>query len=319
MTSKIDGVIPVMLTPFTEDGAIDYPGLERLIEWYLAHGADALFAVCQSSEMQFLSLDEREALGRFVVSRVAGRVPVVASGHVSDAIEDQIAELQAAARTGADAVVLVTNHLDPRREGTAAFRHHVETLMAHLPAELPLGLYECPAPYRRLLSDEELRFCIDGRRFVLLKDVSCDLATVRRRVAMAQGSPLAVVNANAAIALDAMRAGSRGFCGVFANFHPDLYKWLLTSADTDPALTEELATFLVLAAVAESTGYPALAKMYHQRLGTFGSIRCRAIDYDVRERFWALDAVLDRIVAGTEAMRRRVRAAAGLAQAGLAA
>jgi 4-hydroxy-tetrahydrodipicolinate synthase len=48
--------------------------------------------------------------------------------------------------------------------------------------------------------------------------------------------------------------------------------------------------------------------MYHQRIGTFSSIRCRAIDYDVRERFWALDAVLDKIVAGTEDFRSRIAA-----------
>ena len=308
MTHRIEGIIPVMLTPFTEAGAIDYAGLERLIEWYLANGSDALFAVCQSSEMQFLSLDEREALGRFVVSRVAGRVPVVVSGHISDGLDNQIAELRAAARTGADAVVLVTNHLDPRREGTATFRRTLEALTSTLPSDMPLGLYECPAPYRRLLSDEELRLCIDTGRFALLKDVSCDLPTVQRRIAMAKGSPLAIVNANAAIAFDAMKSGSRGFCGVFTNFHPDLYKWLLVSSDSDPALAAELATFLALAAVSEALGYPALAKMYHQRLGTFESILCRAIDYDVRERFWALDAVLDKIVAGTEAMRAKVGA-----------
>ena len=308
MTHRIEGIIPVMLTPFTEAGAIDYAGLERLIEWYLANGSDALFAVCQSSEMQFLSLDEREALGRFVVSRVAGRVPVVVSGHISDGLDNQIAELRAAARTGADAVVLVTNHLDPRREGTATFRRTLDALTSTLPSDMSLGLYECPAPYRRLLSDEELRLCIDTGRFALLKDVSCDLPTVQRRIAMAKGSPLAIVNANAAIAFDAMKSGSRGFCGVFTNFHPDLYKWLLVSSDSDPALAAELATFLALAAVSEALGYPALAKMYHQRLGTFESILCRAIDYDVRERFWALDAVLDKIVAGTEAMRAKVGA-----------
>jgi 4-hydroxy-tetrahydrodipicolinate synthase len=62
----------------------------------------------------------------------------------------------------------------------------------------------------------------------------------------------------------------------------------------------------VIAAVSEVLGYPALAKMYHQRIGTFNSIRCRVIEYDVREKFWALDAVLDKIVAGTEAMRDKI-------------
>ncbi|WP_175701630.1 dihydrodipicolinate synthase family protein [Burkholderia ambifaria] len=307
-SATIEGIVPVMLTPFDDAGAIDYAGLERLIEWYLAHGADALFAVAQSSEMQFLSLAERAELARFVVERVAGRVPVVASGHISDDLDSQVAELRAAAESGAQGVVLVTNRLDPQRKGSAAFLDHLHKLLARLPSDLPLGLYECPAPYRRLLSDDELRACIDTGRFVMLKDVSCDLETVKRRVALAAGSPLKILNANAAIAWDAMRAGSAGFNGVFTNFHPDLYRWLRTRGDSDPALADELSTFLVVSAVSEALGYPALAKIYHQRIGTFASIRCRAIDYDVRERFWALDAVLDKIVSGTEHFRRRIAA-----------
>jgi 4-hydroxy-tetrahydrodipicolinate synthase len=306
MTRKIEGIIPVMLTPFTDEGEIDYPGLERLIEWYLDKGADALFAIAQSSEMQFLTLAERAALGHFVVKQVAGRVPVVVSGHISDDPFSQIEELTAAARTGADGIVLVTNHLDPKATGTETFRGNLDWLIERLPSDIPLGLYECPAPYRRLLSDEELKLCIDSGRFVLLKDVSCDLATVKRRVASAEGSPLAIINANAAIAYDAMLAGAGGFAGVFTNFHPDLYKWLRTSGPLNPELAGEINTFLVVAAVSEVLGYPALAKMYHQRIGTFNSIRCRVINYDIHEKFWALDAVLDKIVAGTEFMRGKI-------------
>ena len=308
VAKKIEGIVPVMITPFTEAGEIDYAGLERLIEWYIAKGSDALFAVCQSSEMAFLSLAEREALAKFVVRQAAGRVPVVVSGHVSDDPHGQLEELLVAANSGADGVVLVTNHLDPKNRGTAALRGNLQWLLDQLPKDIPLGLYECPAPYRRLLSDDELKFCIDSGRFVLLKDVSCDLPTVKRRVALAAGTPFAILNANAAIAYDAMKAGSRGFNGVFTNFHPDLYKWLYTSGIKHPELADEVATFLVLAALSEAFGYPVLAKMYHQRIGTFASIKSRTITFDVRERFWALDAILDKIVSGTEAMRTKVAA-----------
>src|SRR5262245_66371485 len=109
----IHGIIPVMLTPFLDDGTVDYPGLNRLIEWYLANGVDALFAVCQSSEMQYLSLEERVSLARFVVRQAQGRAPVVASGHVSDALQGQIDELTAMADTGADGTVLVPKRLGP--------------------------------------------------------------------------------------------------------------------------------------------------------------------------------------------------------------
>ena len=307
-TKRIEGIVPVMITPYLESGEIDYAGLERLVEWYIAKGADALFAVCQSSEMQFLSIEERSELGKFVVKQAAGRVPVVVSGHISDDPFSQLEELTAAVGTGADGVVLVTNHLDPKNRGSDVFRGNLQWLLDRLPKNVPLGLYECPAPYRRMLSDDELRFCIDSGRFVMLKDVSCNLDTVKRRVAMTQGTSFAILNANAAIAYDAMKAGSRGFNGVNTNFHPDLYKWLYTSGTKHPELADEVATFLVLAALSEAFGYPVLAKMYHQRIGTFSSIKSRTITFDVRERFWALDAILDKVVAGTEAMRAKIAA-----------
>jgi 4-hydroxy-tetrahydrodipicolinate synthase len=306
--ATIEGIVPVMLTPFLDNGEVDYAGLERLTEWYIGHRSDVLFAVAQSSEMQFLSLPERVEIARFVNEQVAGRIPVVASGHISGPIDDQIAELKAVASTGVQGLVLVTNRLDPENKGTETFLGNLRRLLAALPPDLPLGLYECPAPYRRLLSDVELQACIDSGRFVMLKDVSCDLPTVIRRVAQAQGSPLKILNANAAIAWDAMKAGAAGFNGVFTNFHPDLYQWLRSDSAAHPQLAEELAAFLVVAAVSEALGYPAFAKMYHQRIGTFSSIRCRVIDYDVRERFWAIDAVLDKIVAGTEQFRAKIAA-----------
>ncbi len=159
--------------------------------------------------MQYLNLQERVELARFVVQRVAGRIPVIASGHISDDLAAQKEELLAMAQTGIDALVLVTNHLDPRNEGSEVFFATLQSLLAALPSSMPLGLYECPAPYRRLLSDDEFAWCANSGRFVVLKDVSCDLPTVERRVRLAQGTPLKVINANAAIAWPAMLAGAK--------------------------------------------------------------------------------------------------------------
>ena len=302
----INGIVPVMLTPFTVDEQIDYPALAKLIDWYLEKGVDALFAVCQSSEMQFLSLQERVELARFVVQHVDGRIPVIASGHISDDIAAQKEELLAMAQTNIDALVLVTNHLDPRNEGSETFFATLNTLLDALPKELPLGLYECPAPYRRLLTDDEFSWCANSGRFVVLKDVSCDLPTVERRVKLAQGTPLNVINANAAIAWPAILAGSQGFSGVFTNFHPELYSWLWHNGKTQRALADELAIFLSLGAVTETLGYPKNAKIYHQRLGTFDDVTCRVNKDDVLAKFWGLTVILDQIRAGTELWQTRL-------------
>ncbi|CAG9298154.1 dihydrodipicolinate synthase family protein [Celerinatantimonas diazotrophica] len=306
---SIEGVIPVMLTPFTDSGDVDYAALKRLVQWYLDHQVDGLFAACQSSEMQYLSLEERVKITRCVVAQVAGRVPVMTSGHISDDLQTQVNELQAMAETGADVLVLVTNHLDPEQQGSDVFYESLHTILASLPESLALGLYECPAPYRRLLSDEELLYCANSGRFVALKDVSCDLATVTHRVNLVAETPLNIINANAAIAYPAMQAGSKGFCGVFTNFHPELYHWLYHQRNEDLSLANELSIFLSLSAVVENLGYPKNAKIYHQLLNNhnFESDYCRVIKDDVIEKYWALDVLLNQIKEGTEFYLNKIK------------
>ncbi len=308
MLLPIEGIIPVMLTPFNEQGEIDWDDLEALIEWYIANGASALFAVCQSSEMAFLSLEERVALARFSAKISNGRIPVVASGHISALMDEQVAELNAMAETGIDALVMVTSRLDPNRQGETAFRENLDALLSRINSEIPLGFYECPAPYRRLLSENEFKACCDNERFVVLKDVSCDLDILMRRVERARGTQLKVLNANAAIAWRSMAAGAPGFCGIANNYHPDLYRWLLEEGRHHSELASELEIFLSFAALTEGFGYPAIAKAYQQRLGNFKTIACRSIDYDVREKVYALDVLVDQLLQGSADFRARISA-----------
>ena len=309
-TKPIEGIVSVMLTPFDQGGGIDYASLGRLIEWYIAHRVDVLFAVCQSSEMFALSLEERVALSRFVIGRAAGRVPVVSSGHISQSREQQLEELTAIASTGPDAVILITNRLDPDNQGEAAFLGNLDWLLARLPAAMPLGLYECPAPYRRLLSDSEISTCARSGRFVALKDVCCNLERITRRLRLVEGTPLSIINANGTIALEAIKAGSRGYSGVFTNVHPDLYAWMYRHWQSHPALAEELSEFLVLASVSELMGYPAMAKLALKKLGVVSTIKCRVIDYDYHERFWwGGEPIVDKLLAASERYRRRLAAA----------
>lgn len=308
MGEKIKGIIPVMLTAFDDHGGIDWESQKRLTEWYLERDSESLFAVCQSSEMLHLDLHEREALARFTVDVVAGRVPVIASGHVGVTLEEQITELTQIANTGIDCLIFVTNRLDPDNLGSEHLFKTVETLKQELPTELRLGLYECPVPYRRLLSDDEITYFAQDPRFVILKDVSCDLQTVRRRLELTKNSSLMISNANAAIAFKAMKSGASGFCGVFNNFHPDLYRWIRDEGEINTDLADELARFLVLSATTEGMGYPKLAKIYHQRLGTIQSSFSRAVPEDIFEKHWALESILEKIEEGTEYYRGKIQA-----------
>ena len=127
-----DGVWPVMLTPFTDNNQVDYDALGKLVDWYIENGVAGLFADCQSSEMFFLTLEDRVQIARFVKERADGRVSVVASGHISDSISGQAEELNAVAETGVDAVILLTNRLAETGESDEIWLENLKIGRAHV-------------------------------------------------------------------------------------------------------------------------------------------------------------------------------------------
>lgn len=265
---------PVMLTPFTQRGEVDYDGLAALIDFYEAGGADGLFAICQSSEIFYLSLEERVNIAGFVKRRA--HIPVIASGHVSCAPEAQAEELCRVADTGVDAVVLITNRLAEAGESDAVWLDHLAYLMNRLDPAMPLGLYECPMPYKRLVTPETLRACAETGRFRFMKDTCCDIATIRERLSVLEGTGLRLYNANTSTLLDSLRAGAAGFAGIMASFHPELYAWLL--AHPEDSRADVLQAALTQFSLIERQLYPVNAKYHLQRAGLPVTLRSRAQD-----------------------------------------
>ncbi|MGG1515944.1 dihydrodipicolinate synthase family protein [Paenibacillus oryzisoli] len=257
-----NGVWSTMITPFNEKNEIDYPALGELVDWYIAHGVEGLFAVCLSSEMFNLSRQERSELTQFIVGKASGRVPVIASGHVSDSIEEQVEDILAIAAAGADAVVLVTNRLAREDESDHVWRANLERLLEKLPADLSLGFYECPYPYKRELSPALLEWCAATERFLFLKDTSCSLPLIKAKLKAVEGSVLKIFNANATTLLDSLKAGAAGFSGIMANFHPELYVWLCRNWHTQPEEALRLMNFIGMASAHEGQPYPINAKYF---------------------------------------------------------
>lgn len=273
------GVWPVMITPFTESNEVDYRGLEELIEWYIERGVSGLFAVCQSSEMFALSRKERENVASFVQRRAKGRVPVIASGHVSDDLNEQLKDILGMAEQGVDAVVLITNRLAKADESESVWQSHLEWLLKHIPEETPLGFYECPFPYKRTISPDLLKWCADTGRFYFLKDTCCDVDRIGAKLKAVRGTHLKVYNANAATLLESLRLGVSGYSGIMANFHPELYAWLLNNWHKYPEMVEEIEEFLSISSLIEKQYYPVNAKYYLILEGVRIGLYSRAKNY----------------------------------------
>lgn len=272
-----NGVWPTMLTPFTTENEIDYNALEAMIEWYIGEGVDGLFAVCQSSEMFHLSLEERVAIARFIKEKTYNRVPVVASGHISHSFDDQVNELKAIADTGIDGLVWVSNRLATQEESDDIWKKNAEKIMRKIP-DIPLGIYECPFPYKRLISPELLKWCADTGRFLFLKDTCCDLDQLNKKNEAIKGTSLKIYNANSTTLLESLKMGISGFSGVMANFHPNLYVWLTRNWEKSPQKADILQTFIGLASLIEWEYYPINGKYHMQLYGIPITLETRAKD-----------------------------------------
>lgn len=268
------GVWPVMLTPFRDDGAIDWAGLDALTEWYLAAGVSGLFSVCLSSEMYQLTPAERVRLATHVVKRVADRVPVVAAGAFGNSIAAQAEAITRIADTGVRAVVLTVNQLAAEGEPDTIWQANAEAILAAC-TDIPLGLYECPVPYHRKLSPELLGWAARTSRFRFLKDTCCDLALIRAKLDAIRGTQMGCYNAHCPSLLASLRLGGYGYSGIAANFYPELFVRLCADFPQATEQAERLQRFLTLADMTIRYRYPASAKRWLGMLGLPIGPTCR--------------------------------------------
>lgn len=263
------GIWPTMITPFTDDNRLDENAIPHLIDWYHQHGCDGVFAVCQSSEMFCLTLKERVRLARLCVQSAGERLQVVASGHIANTAEEQIQEIAAIWETGVRAVVLVSNRFALPEDSDDIWIQNAQRIVNALPG-VPLGMYECPYPYKRLITPKTLTWMVQSGRFTFLKDTCCNAETIRQRLRIirdltADSQPrLRLYNANTMTLLESLRDGADGFCGVMGNLHPELYGWLYRHHLERTQAVQEMQAMLTLLSSLESQAYPICAKKHMQ-------------------------------------------------------
>jgi 4-hydroxy-tetrahydrodipicolinate synthase len=217
--------VPVMITPFNLKAQIDLEMVEHLIDFYLEAGVKGFFANCLSSEMYSISEDERLQLTSHVVRYVNGRVPVVATGSFGLTIKDKALFTQKIYDTGVDSVIMITGHFANVDEPDSILLQRFDELFS-LTGDIPLGLYECPAPYKRIITPEILKTLLSTNRLIYHKDTSCNVEQVRAKLAVTAGSRLEFYDAHTPNAVASMQMGAAGMSSISGNFYPEILVWL---------------------------------------------------------------------------------------------
>jgi 4-hydroxy-tetrahydrodipicolinate synthase len=272
------GVWPTMITPYTENGKIDYKAIPKMVDFYARRGCNGIFAICQSSEMLYLSKQEKLDLARAVTEANSGRMQIVASGHTATDLKTQFEEIEAMMKiSGIGAYVLVSNALDPKNEGDDVFLERFYKTADAFP-EITFGIYECPLPYKRLVTLPALKEMATSGKLVFLKDTCCDYELIRARIQATANTPLKIFNANAASFYDSYLHGGAGYNGIMANYHPELYRWALDHSKSESERAKLMADLLCEFAMIEMRLYPVSAKYHMNLVGIPMSLYSRSAD-----------------------------------------
>jgi 4-hydroxy-tetrahydrodipicolinate synthase len=268
MEKSRKGFVPVMLTPFKNDGQIDFQALTKLTELYLEAGATGLFANCLSSEMFELTPAERLQIIRHVVAVVGGAVPVVATGTFGGAVAQQADFVKQVYEAGTEAVIAITGLLAPADQSDAYFDDQVFQLL-DATSGIPLGFYECPVPYKRLLSPEQLKRFIETGRISYHKDTCLDIKQVQQKIAAGEGQQFGLYDAYMGHAVESLKAGAAGLSCIQGNFYPELVVWLCAHYNDNARADEvaEVQQFFIRNMAVMHEAYPIVAKYSLNRRG----------------------------------------------------
>lgn len=220
------GLGTALITPFCDNGSIDYSALAHLIEHQVAGGVDYLVILGTTSEAPTLSIEEQEQVIAFVVKQVAGRVPLVlgVGGNDTAALVARIQTLSPILQQHFAAILSVTPYYNrPPQEGL--YQHFCAVATA---SPIPILLYNVPKRTGVNLLPETTRRIYDAHpdKIMGIKEACNSVEQFTETVKIANGD-FAVISGDDDLAYEMMRAGGDGLISVASNAWPAAMRQLV--------------------------------------------------------------------------------------------
>ena len=212
---SITGSIVALATPMLEDGAIDYPGLRRLVDWHVDQGTDCIVAVGTTGESPTVSVQEHLDIIRVCVEQAKGRIPIMA-GCGANSTAEAIELARRAKDVGADCQLQVVPYYNkPTQEG---LYQHFKAIAEAVPT-LPVILYNVPGRTVADLQHETVLRLAQVPGIIGIKEAT---SNIERAQWLIRDVPkeFAVFSGDDATAVALMLCGGAGNISVTANVAP---------------------------------------------------------------------------------------------------
>ncbi|MBQ7670716.1 MAG: 4-hydroxy-tetrahydrodipicolinate synthase [Clostridia bacterium] len=242
------GAATAIVTPFYEDGSVDFESFGRLIDFQIASGIDAIVVAGTTGEGSTLSDEEHRDVMRYCVERVAHRVPVIA-GTGSNDTAYAIDLTLAACEMGADAMLLVTPYYNKATQGGL-----IKSFEAIADAsDKPCILYNVPSRTGCNLQPKTVAALADHPNIVGVKEASGNISQIAEIAALC-GDRIDLYSGNDDQIVPIMSLGGKGVISVLSNLLP--------------AETSKMCRLCL------EGNYPAAAKMQLEYLPLINALFC---------------------------------------------
>jgi len=224
------GSMVALVTPMKADGAVDNEALDRLVEFHIANGTNAIIAVGTTGESPTLTVQEHIGVVKRVVATARKRLPVIA-GTGANSTTEAIELTKLAKEVGADACLLVTPYYNkPTQEGL--YQHYRAISKA---VDIPQILYNVPGRTGIDLQPETVERLTECANIVGIKEAA---SLVRNRELFNRvGGRMDLISGDDDLACECVLAGFQGVISVSANVAPKQVRAVM-----DAALAGDTAT-----------------------------------------------------------------------------
>lgn len=216
----LQGAFTALITPMKEDGAVDYDGFRRLINFQIEGGIDGLVPLGTTGESPALEEDEEEKLIRIAVAEVKGRLPLII-GTGSNATASAVRYTKRAQALGVDAALVVTPYYN--KPNDSGLIRHFEAV-ARAGEGLPLIVYNIASRTGRNISAELMERLAQIPEITGVKESSGDINQmgdiIRRCKARTGERPFTVLSGDDALTLPLLALGGDGVISVIGNLFP---------------------------------------------------------------------------------------------------
>ena len=204
-----------MITPFMNNGDVDYAALSRLIDYQLQNGTDYLVVLGTTAETPTLTQEEQEKVIQLFVSKVKGQIPIVL-GVGGNNTRSVVEKLKTDDFTGIDAILsVVPYYIKPSQEGIYQHYKHIAEATS-----LPIVLYNVPGRTGvNMTAETTLRLARDFENVVAIKEASGNM-TQMGDIIKNKPNDFQVISGDDGITFPLITLGAVGVISVIGNAFP---------------------------------------------------------------------------------------------------